>query len=92
MSDKIQPEFGHYVQRIIITHFTVRKNKNLPKYKVYKNIKFTLFLAMSDQNSILSDQYGVVARHMSFPEEKKIITKKNYWMLLGQVVFDHHLE
>ena len=59
------------VQRIIITHFTVRKNKNLPKYKVYKNIKFTLFLAMSDQNSILSDQYGVVARHMSFPEEKK---------------------
>ena len=47
---------------------------------------------MSDQNSILSDQYGVVARHMSFPEEKKIITKKNYWMLLGQVVFDHHLE
>ena len=90
MSDKIQPEFGHYVQRIIITHFTVRKNKNLPKYKVYKNIKFTLFLAMSDQNSILSDQYGVVARHMSFPEEKK--PSPEDWMLLGQVIFDHHLE
>ena len=33
-------------------------------------MKFTLFLVMSDQNSILSEQDGVVVGRMSFTEEK----------------------
>ena len=49
---------------------------------------------MSDQNSILSDQDGFVVGHtcMPFPEEKKIITSPEDWMLSLQVIFDHHLE
>ena len=28
----------------------------------------------------------------SFPEEKRIIISPEDWMLLAQVIFDHHLE
>lgn len=61
----------------IINHFTVRKHRNLPKYKVYQKYKVHPFLVMSGQNSILSDQDGVVVGHMSSPEEKKLLPALN---------------
>ena len=39
---------------------------------VLPDIKFNLFLVMSSQNFVLSDQDGVLVGHMSF-QEKKII-------------------